>query len=99
MVYRGVARKLGHWHAVLPNAGTGSDEWQATLGKEDEDISLIQPRRAGQSMWAVLQKWILALPTTTPEQKANRLALQKELQWVLEKLDDGKGIGEDGVSL
>lgn len=97
-VYRGVARRLGHWHAVLPNTGTGSSEWQATLGKEDHDIQLIQPRRAGQSMWAVLQKWIISLPVTTPEQRARRLSLQKELHWVLSRLDDGKGIGEDGVS-
>ncbi|KAJ5246757.1 hypothetical protein N7468_001740 [Penicillium chermesinum] len=94
---RGVARKLGHWHAVLPNEGTGSSEWQATLGKQDEGISLIQPRRAGQSMWAVLQKWILALPVNTAEQRDRRLALQKELHWVLDQLDDGKGIGEDGL--
>lgn len=48
-------------------------------------------------MWAVLQKWVLALPVTTPEQRSRRLSLQKELQWVVEVLDDGKGIGEDGV--
>jgi ethanolamine kinase len=47
-------------------------------------------------MWAVLQKWVLALPVTTPEQRARRLSLQTELQWVLAILDDGKGIGEDG---
>ena len=45
----------------------------------------------------MLQKWVLALPVTTPEQRARRLSLQAELQWVVEALDDGKGIGEDGV--
>jgi ethanolamine kinase len=49
-------------------------------------------------MWAVLQKWIMALPVATPEQRARQLNLQQELQWVVGKLDDGKGIGEDGVS-
>lgn len=63
----------------------------------DDEITVIQPRRGGPSMWAVLQKWVLALPVTTPEQRARRLSLQKELQWVVEVLDDGKGIGEDGV--
>ena len=48
-------------------------------------------------MWAVLQKWILALPVATPEQRSRRLSLQQELQWVVGQLDDGKGIGEDGV--
>lgn len=64
---------------------------------QDDEITVIQPRRAGPSMWAVLQKWVLALPVTTPEQRARRLSLQAELQWALELLDDGKGIGEDGV--
>lgn len=64
---------------------------------QDDEITVIQPRRAGPSMWAVLQKWVLALPVTTPEQRARRLSLQAELQWALDLLDDGKGIGEDGV--
>jgi hypothetical protein len=49
-------------------------------------------------MWAVLQQWVLALPVATPEQRARRLTLQKELEWVVGQLDDGVGIGEDGVS-
>lgn len=50
-------------------------------------------------MWAVLQKWILALPVSTDEQRSRRLRLQKELQFVVSQLDDGKGIGEDGVCI
>lgn len=49
-------------------------------------------------MWAVLQQWVLALPVATAEQRARRLTLQKELEWVVGQLDDGVGIGEDGVS-
>lgn len=49
-------------------------------------------------MWKVLQKWILALPVATPEQRSRRLDLQQELRWVVSQLDDGNGIGEDGVS-
>jgi membrane-associated phospholipid phosphatase len=48
-------------------------------------------------MWEVLQRWVLALPVATPEQRARRLNLQKELEWVVGQLDDGVGIGEDGV--
>ena len=48
-------------------------------------------------MWAVLQKWILALPSATDEQRKRRLGLQKELEWAVSELDDGNGIGEDGV--
>lgn len=103
-VYRGVARKLAQWHAVLPinvPSPTASLADASTLangvGPVKQDLEVIQPRRAGPSMWAVLQKWILALPVATPEQRTRRLNLQKELQWVVSQLDDGKGIGEDGV--
>lgn len=48
-------------------------------------------------MWEVLQRWVLALPVATPEQRTRRLTLQKELEWVVGQLDDGVGIGEDGV--
>ncbi|KAJ5777285.1 hypothetical protein N7520_000531 [Penicillium odoratum] len=97
-IYRGVARRLAQWHAVLPIpvpvSTPGAD---LTANGEKHEFELIQPRRAGPSMWAVLQKWILALPVATPEQRARRLNLQQEVQWVVGKLDDGKGIGEDGL--
>jgi hypothetical protein len=48
-------------------------------------------------MWTVLQKWIFALPTTTEEQRTRRRALQKELERVVRELDDGRGLGDDGV--
>lgn len=48
-------------------------------------------------MWTVLQKWILALPTATEDERTRRLQLQRELERVMAELDDGKGIGDDGV--
>ncbi|KAJ5107371.1 hypothetical protein N7456_004046 [Penicillium angulare] len=100
-IYRGVARRLAQWHALLPNTGYSStpaeNSTEANGVKEEEDFEVIQTRRPGPSMWAVLQKWIVALPVATPEQQARRLSLQKELEWVVEKLDDGQGIGEDGL--
>jgi ethanolamine kinase len=81
---------------VLPNTGAGSASTNG-VDKHDTDITPIQPRRAGSSMWEVLQRWVLALPVATPEQRARRLTLQKELEWVVGQLDDGVGIGEDGV--
>lgn len=99
-IYRGVARRLAQWHAVLPIAGAVSTFGADSTGAngEKQGFEMIQPRRAGPSMWAVLQKWIMALPVATPEQRARQLNLQQELQWVVGQLDDGKGIGEDGVS-
>jgi hypothetical protein len=98
-IWRGVARRLAQWHAALPSSGTVAvkDDSVTEIADVDADITVIQPRRAGPSIWAVLQKWVLALPVATPEQRARRLSLQAELQWVVDLLDDGKGIGEDGV--
>lgn len=102
-IFRGVARKLAQWHAVLPsNASSSTPSEEASIvangtDSEKHDLDVIQPRRGGPSMWAVLQKWILALPVATPEQRSRRLSLQQELRWVLGQLDDGKGIGEDGL--
>ncbi|KAJ5489219.1 hypothetical protein N7539_004109 [Penicillium diatomitis] len=95
-IFRGVARKLAQWHAVLPNTAAGSTS-TTTLDKAEAEITPIQPRRAGDSMWAVLQRWVLALPVATPEQRARRLSLQRELEWVVGQLDDGVGIGDDGL--
>ncbi|KAF9243045.1 hypothetical protein DTO006G1_3853 [Penicillium roqueforti] len=99
-IWRGVARRLAQWHAVLPSSAAVPDKDAPVAeiaNSQDDEITVIKPRRAGPSMWAVLQKWVLALPVTTPEQRARRLSLQAELQWVLDMLDDGKGIGEDGL--
>ncbi|KAJ5802673.1 uncharacterized protein N7503_005123 [Penicillium pulvis] len=98
-IYRGVARRLAQWHAVLPISGAVSTSGADSTGAngEKQGFEMIQPRRAGPSMWAVLQKWIIALPVATPEQRARQLNLQQELQWVVGQLDDGKGIGEDGL--
>ncbi|KAJ5880958.1 uncharacterized protein N7473_012011 [Penicillium subrubescens] len=95
-IFRGVARKLAQWHAVLPNTSAASSSTNG-VDKHDADITPIQPRRAGSSMWEVLQRWVLALPVATPEQRTRRLTLQKELEWVVGQLDDGVGIGEDGL--
>lgn len=113
-IWRGVARRLGQWHAVLPI--NGKSAFQPTTTKElpaaknlvdatvsqhpdqsEAELSLFQTRHPGPSLWTVLQKWILVLPTATEEQRARRFSLQKELDRVVKELDDGKGIGEDGV--
>jgi ethanolamine kinase len=107
-IWRGVARRLGQWHAVLPIGGAVAQA-KSEVGriimnsvdvhpsKQDDDFPLINPRQPGPNMWTVLQKWILALPSATDEQRKRRLSLQKELERVVNDLDDGNGIGEGGV--
>ena len=112
-IWRGVARRLGQWHAVLPvqkGAMTMSPERRPLLGRVEllgpqgkaiatttDDISPIQTRQAGPNLWATLQKWILALPRKTEQQRQRRKHLQKELERIIAELDDGSGIGEGGV--
>lgn len=114
-LWRGVARRLGQWHAVLPtggmptggNSASGSSARDLPLSQVDVDdqhqrkqedaLATIKPRVPGPNLWTVLQKWILALPTKTEEQRTRRRALQKELERVVGELDDGRGLGDDGV--
>ncbi|KAH8697385.1 putative ethanolamine kinase [Talaromyces proteolyticus] len=110
-VWRAVARRLGQWHATIPVTNntpapdTFSLEAQDGLidsdrrppTKKEDDIVPIQPRQKGPNTWTVLQKWILALPINTEEQQTRRKILQKELERIIAELDDGTGIGEDGL--
>lgn len=109
-IWRGVARRMGQWHAVLPISGKDASftaKNQAIIHqveidagqqpKPKEDLRVIHPRQPGPSMWSVLQQWILALPTGTEDQRARRLQLQEELERVAAEFDDGKGIGDNGV--
>ena len=105
-IWRGVATRLGQWHAVLPidgdplapaNATKDPGGTIAAQPQPEADFPLIQTRHPGPNLWTTLQKWILVLPTATEEQRARRLSLQKELERVVHEFDDGKGIGEYGV--
>lgn len=109
-IWRGVARRLGEWHAVLPiGAAVESMPTKDTTiacqldidtenkAKPTDDLSPVKPRRSGPNLWTVIQKWILALPVATEDQRTRRLNLQKELEWVVRELDDGQGLGEEGV--
>ncbi|KAL4894063.1 kinase-like domain-containing protein [Aspergillus ambiguus] len=107
--WRGVARRLGQWHAVLPISAAKAPVSASNPVTQHVDRSPpqqptceaglvpIQPRQPGPNMWTVLQKWVLALPTATEEQRSRRVRLQEELQRVVRELDDGKGLGENGL--
>lgn len=106
-IWRGVARRLGQWHAVLPIDGDPLAPATATKDPVDTSIAaqpqpeadfpLVKTRHPGPNLWTTLQKWILVLPTATEEQRARQLSLQKEFERVVQEFDDGKGIGEYGV--
>ncbi|KAK2738872.1 hypothetical protein FQN57_006887 [Myotisia sp. PD_48] len=117
-IWRGVARRLAEWHAVLPisDIGTNSAEPESpssdTLTMQPTDASIdsdhkrcsslsditpIEPRQQPPNLWTVLQKWIIALPQTTEQQRSRRKLLQRELERTVAELDDGSGLGEGGL--
>ncbi|KAL1862219.1 hypothetical protein Plec18167_000994 [Paecilomyces lecythidis] len=110
-VWRGVARRLGQWHAVLPiseaasptSAETGPPSRPLDVDSQDDqepkadDIVPIKPRQPGTNIWTVIQRWILALPTQNEEQRLRRRNLQKEFEKIVAELDDGTGIGQGGL--
>lgn len=111
-IYRGVARRLGQWHAVLPfNGAAGSvskehdslpnrqaaGELESGTTKQVNGFHLVKPSQPSPNLWTIIQKWILALPANTDDERARRLMLQSELEWVVGELDDGQGIGGNSV--
>ncbi|KAJ9194786.1 hypothetical protein DTO164E3_7207 [Paecilomyces variotii] len=111
-VWRGIARRLGQWHAVLPinetpsstSTETGLPSRPLDVDSQDEqepnkadDIVSIQPRQPGTNIWTVIQRWILALPTQNEEQRLRRRNLQTEFEKIVAELDDGTGIGQGGL--
>jgi ethanolamine kinase len=110
-VWRGVARRLAQWHALLPakepltadpievrdlSNGKETNGYSPMPGTDDEIIP-ITLKEPGPSLWSVLQKWILALPATTKEQRSRRKVLQKELERIVGELDIESEIGTKGV--
>lgn len=64
----------------------------------EDQITPVTPRHPGLNIWAVIQKWILALPVATKEQRQRRKLLQREFEGIVKELDNGEGLGDGGVS-
>ena len=111
-IWRGVARRIAQWHALLPVAaassmsGTGENDSPPTPLKElssvskssIEDINRITPGKLKPNVWTVIQKWILALPTTSEVEKQRKDTLQQELERTVADLANVPSFGKDGVS-
>ncbi|PGH05132.1 hypothetical protein AJ79_06880 [Helicocarpus griseus UAMH5409] len=111
-IFRGIAQRLAQWHAVLPIdealPGTSSpDEVEDTSldvpnppsksSAGADDITPVKTRHEGTNLWIVLQRWILALPVTTEEERLRRKQLQKEFERIVAEFDDGSGLGKEGL--
>lgn len=109
-IRRGVARKLGEWHSVLPitsiNEANGIDQIDGTLALDVsspktlspyQKTKSITPRKVVPNLWTVLQKWILALPKETPAEMKRNDVLQVELGRIVTEFGHLPGLGKDGV--
>ena len=112
-VYRGVAKRLGEWHAQLPvsvpivpvekkhNEPNGLPI-RATPVKRipsDAEANAITPNKVTPNVWTVMQRWVLALPATTDAERARNERLQKELERTVKEFADLPGIGDGGLVL
>lgn len=112
-VWRGVARRLGEWHALLPIVSEDGTATTATdVGSDTESslslapakatpslatINAITPGKSTPNLWTVMQKWIFALPATNEAEIKRKAILQKELERTVSELGDTLGLGKDGV--
>ncbi|KAL2756165.1 hypothetical protein ACRALDRAFT_1063823 [Sodiomyces alcalophilus JCM 7366] len=55
------------------------------------------PGKLAPNLWTVMRKWILALPTATPEQRARQTRLQEELDSLVRQLSQRPGLGANGL--
>ena len=109
-VWRGVAAKLGQWHASLPIIpSVPAKELQNGHIEKNTEFSLIKtaasakdvngvtPNKVTPNVWTTMQKWIYALPATTDAEKERQVLLQKELDRTISEFADLPGLGPNGL--
>ncbi|KAF2748141.1 kinase-like protein [Sporormia fimetaria CBS 119925] len=98
-IWRGVAQRLGEWHATLPISSISEVSATHTKGNPDniqsslESTASLTPGKPIPNVWTTMQKWILALPTSTSSESGRRNMLQSELEWLITLLRDTSGVG------
>jgi ethanolamine kinase len=88
-IWRGVAKRVAEWHAVLSISAILNTD---NTAKIDSVHGLPSP-----NIWTVTQRWTENLPEDTPEKKATKEQLLTELQWLSNEL--GAASGFDGRKL
>jgi ethanolamine kinase len=111
-IWRGVARRLAEWHAVVPcrpstRAPVPEEvnvdaEIGRPVSKRDpalhRGIVDVAPGKSMPNLWSVMQNWIYTLPTTTEAERTRQSTLQRELSRLVEELSGHPGLGESSVS-
>lgn len=105
-VWRGVARKLAEWHALVPISAITEDEHEVDgtedshCGAQDAVQSLpilsLSSRRPVPNVWSVMQNWINALDVSSAEQRGQQALLQREMDRSFAELDNKNSLGEQG---
>ncbi|CAG9939321.1 unnamed protein product [Clonostachys rosea f. rosea IK726] len=102
-VMTAIARRLAEWHATVPclyDAPRTNGKVNGHGSKPSESEALIAKAASGKpipNLWTTMQKWILALPTETPQERERQTLLQKELNELIEKLSQRHEPGDNGL--
>jgi len=102
-VWRGVAQRLGEWHATLPISSISSTcpaPSQLTANNKRASLAAMATLTPGKpipNIWTTMQKWIEALPTSTTAQSTRRDELNSELTSLTTLLGNTPGIGGSGA--
>jgi len=109
-VWRGVARRLGQWHAAMPIISAGNTAVMQDAGPAVplytsvpkslpslETINAITQGKPTPNVWTIMQKWVFALPTESEAETERKEILQKELERTVSELGDFPGLGGNGV--
>ncbi|KAL2042876.1 hypothetical protein N7G274_004636 [Stereocaulon virgatum] len=108
-IWRGVARRLGEWHATLPIVAAGETAVVADAAEVPltttipaslpslAKIHAITPGKPTPNVWTIMQKWVFALPTTSEAEIQRKEVLQQELERTVFELGELPGLGGNGL--
>lgn len=101
IISKAIARRLAEWHAKVPCLA-GPSRNKNSSSDSLTDAAKIKIANAAQgkpipNLWSTMQKWLLALPTETQEQRDRQSRLQTEFEALSERLSQRPGLGKNGV--
>jgi ethanolamine kinase len=98
-IWRGVAQRLGEWHATLPISSISSTcPAPSQISPHNKRASLVDmasltPGKPIPNVWTTMQQWIRALPSSTTALAARRDLMMHELESLTKMLGDTPGVG------
>ncbi|TDZ61947.1 putative ethanolamine kinase [Colletotrichum trifolii] len=99
-IYTAVARRLAQWHATVPCITSNGPPKEHRVQDHPDTQEIIEnaaPGKPTPNVWTVMQKWILALPTQTEEQRSRQENLQRELEYIIKEFSQRPGLGVNGL--